>query len=316
MIFAFPGQGSQFIGMGQSLYTEFPIARQVFDEVDNILNRKLSNIIFHSSLQELTNTENAQPAIMVVSIAMFRTMEYIYGRSLFSNFNIKYVCGHSVGEYTALCASGALTLEDTVKLLQVRSIAMSEASAKAQGGMIALLGVAIEKIEQILKLENMNGILYEISNDNGAGQVVISGTIENLHKLPDILREISIKKLIKLQVSGPFHSSLMKPADNTILEYLHDIKISSPIVPCISNVTAQAENDPHTLKVLLAKQILSRVRWREMVIYMKNHGINTLVEIGPKRVLSHLVKRIDSSIKTINIENVNDMKDFFNELII
>ncbi|WP_395463186.1 ACP S-malonyltransferase [Wolbachia endosymbiont of Cantharis cryptica] len=309
MIFAFPGQGSQFVGMGRSLYSEFSAARQVFNEVDNILNRKLSSVIFNGPIEELTITENAQPAIMAVSIATLRVMECVFGKSLFSDHNVKYVCGHSVGEYTALCAAGALTLESAVKLLKVRSEAMHEASLKCKGGMVAVLGAEISEVEDILKSVQTDGVC-EIANDNGGGQVVVSGTSEALEMLPDLFKNSSVRKLIKLQVSGPFHSSLMKPADEKVLEFLESVKITCPIVPLISNVTAKEESDPKIIKTLLAKQIISRVRWREMVLHMTSCGINQFVEIGPNKVLSNLVKRIDQSISTKNIDSIGDIDNF------
>lgn len=315
MIFAFPGQGSQFVGMGKSLYSEFSVARQVFNEVDSILGRKLSHLIFNGPIEELTITENAQPAIMAVSIATLRVIEHVFGESLFSGHNVKYVCGHSVGEYTALCAAGALTLESAIKLLKVRSEAMHEASLKCEGGMVALLGAKINEVEDILKSVQIDGIC-EIANDNGGGQVVISGTREGLEILPDLLKNLNIKRLVKLQVSGPFHSSLMKPADEKVLEFLEGIKITRPIVPLISNVTAKEESDPKVIKALLAKQVISRVKWREMVLYMASRGINKFVEIGPNKVLSNLVKRIDQSISTKSIGNIGDIDSFFNESLV
>ncbi|APR97923.2 ACP S-malonyltransferase [Wolbachia endosymbiont of Folsomia candida] len=309
MIFAFPGQGSQFVGMGKSLYSEFSAAKQVFDEVDSILNRKLSNVIFNGPIEELTITENAQPAIMAVSIATLRVMEHVFGKSLFLDHNVKYVCGHSVGEYTALCAAEALTLESTVKLLKIRSEAMHEASLKCKGGMVALLGADLTEVEDILKSDG----ICEIANDNGGGQVVISGTMEALEALPDLLKNSGIKKLIKLQVSGPFHSSLMRPADEKVLEFLDGIEMKHPTLPLLSNVTAKEESDSKIIKPLLAKQIVSRVRWREMVLHMASNGINKFIEIGPNKVLSNLVKRIDQSISVQNIDNIDDINIFFNE---
>ncbi|WFW29949.1 MAG: ACP S-malonyltransferase [Wolbachia endosymbiont of Menacanthus eurysternus] len=314
MIFAFPGQGSQFVGMGKNLYSEFFVARQVFNEIDDILNKKLSSLIFDGCIEELTITENAQPAIMAVSIAILRVMEYIYGKSLFSscNNNIKYVCGHSVGEYTALCATKALTLKSAVQLLKIRSKAMREASLKYKGGMVALLGADISEVENILKSSQIKGIC-EIANDNGGLQVVVSGTNETLKMLPNLFKNSNVKKLIRLQVDGPFHSSLMESSNKKILEFLKKITITRPLVPFISNVTAIEENNPIIIKNLLAKQIISKVRWREMVLYMRNHNVNKFVEIGPNKILSNLVKRIDQSISTKNINNVYDIDSFFSE---
>lgn len=315
MIFAFPGQGSQFVGMGRSLYSEFSVARQVFNEVDSILSRKLSSLIFDGPIEELTITENAQPAIMAVSIATLRVMEHVFGRSLFSDCNVQYVCGHSVGEYTALCAAGALTLESAVKLLKVRGEAMHEASLKCKGGMVALLGAEISEVEDVLESAQIEGVC-EVANDNGGGQVVVSGTAEALEMLPDLFKDSSVRKLIKLQVSGPFHSSLMKPADEKLLEFLENITITRPLIPFVSNVTAKEESDPEIIRALLAKQIISKVRWREMVLYMTNRDVNKFVEIGPNKVLSNLVKRIDQSISTKNINSVGDIDSFLNESLV
>lgn len=315
MIFVFPGQGSQYVGMGKSLYSEFSVAKEVFDEVDDVLNRKLSDIIFNGSIEELTITENAQQAIMAVSIATLRVIEHVLGESLFSDAQVKYVCGHSVGEYTALCATGALTFESTIKLLQVRSKAMHEASIQYKGGMVALLGTESGEIENLLKSARINEIC-EIANDNGGGQVVVSGTTKALEMLMDALKNSSIKRVIKLQVSGPFHSSLMKPADEKILECLNNVKMTNPIVPLISNVTAQEESDPENIKSLLSKQIVSRVRWREMILYIVSHGINKCIEIGPNKVLSNLVKRIDQSINIKNIDHIDDINSFCNESLL
>ncbi|MDD9331826.1 MAG: ACP S-malonyltransferase [Wolbachia sp.] len=315
MIFAFPGQGSQFVGMGKSLYNNFPVAKQVFDEADSVLNKKLSSLIFDGPIEELTITENAQPAIMAVSIATLRVMEHVFGKPLFSDYGIKYVCGHSVGEYTALCAAGALTLESTVKLLQVRGKAMHEASLKCKGGMIALLGAELSCIEDILKSIQIDEIC-EIANDNGGGQIVISGTTEALKILTNLLKNLNIKRIVKLQVSGPFHSSLMKPAYEKVLEFLDDIEIIRPTISFVSNVTAKKESDPKIIKSLLAKQIINRVRWKEMVLYMASNGINKCIEIGPNKVLSNLVKRIDQSISIKNIDNIDDINNFFNESLL
>ncbi|MCV3769801.1 MAG: ACP S-malonyltransferase, partial [Wolbachia pipientis] len=255
----------------KSLYNNFSAAKQVFNEVDNILNRNLSSLIFNGPIEELTITKNAQPAIMAVSIATLRTIEYVLGRSLFSDQNTKYICGHSVGEYTALCAAGALTLESAIKLLKVRSKIMHDVSLKRQGGMVALLGAEISEVENILKSTQIKGIC-EIANDNGGGQVVVSGTIKALEMLPNLLKNTSVRKSIKLQVSGPFHSSLMKPADKKFLNFLKNIKITSPLIPFVSNVTAKEESNPKTIKALLAKQIISKVRWKEMILYMSSRG--------------------------------------------
>lgn len=312
MIFVFPGQGSQFVGMGKDLYDEFDIAKQAFDEVDEILGRKLSNIIFNGPIEELTLTENAQPAIMAVSIATLRVMKHLFGPSFFSDYGVKYVCGHSVGEYTALCAAGALTLESTVKLLEIRSRAMHEASLKCNGGMVALLGAEINEVEDILKSTKIDAIC-EIANDNGGKQVVVSGTMEALEMLPGLFKNSNVKRLIKLQVSGPFHSSFMKPADEKVLKFLKGIEVNRPAIPFVSNVTGKEENNPKIIKLLLAKQIISRVRWREMILHMTGSGVSNFVEVGPNKVLSNLIKRIDQSLNAESINSVNDINGLLNK---
>lgn len=313
MILVFPGQGSQYVGMGKSLHSEFSVARDVFNEVDSILDRKLSNIIFNGTIEDLTITENAQPAIMAVSIAILRVMEYISGRSIFSEYGVQYVCGHSVGEYTALCATGALTLEATVKLLQVRSKAMHEASMQCQGGMLALLGADLSEVENLLKSIDE---VCEIANDNGAGQIVVSGTINGLRLFTQAVKNLHVKRIVKLQVSGSFHSSLMGPAYEKIAKFINDVTIVKPIVPIISNVTAKKETNPQVIKELLPKQVTSRVRWRETILYLINHGINQYVEVGPNKVLSNLIKRINQSVNTKSIDNVTDIQSFFDEKLL
>ncbi len=249
MIFAFPGQGSQVVGMGKDIYDNFAVAKEVFNEVDDVLGKKLSNIIFHGDHEELTTTENAQPALLAVSIAIVRTMEYISGRSIFSTCKPKYICGHSVGEYTALCAAGALTLNSAAKLLQIRGKAMQKASLKHRGYMVALLGAELQQVEDLLKLVQPYGIC-EIANDNGGGQIVVSGTTLAIDKLIESLSNSNIKRSIKLKVSGPFHSSLMQSAYDEVIECLDQIKIKCPVVPIISNVTAKAETEPEVIKDL------------------------------------------------------------------
>ncbi len=311
MIFVFPGQGSQIVGMGQDMYNNFPVAREVFNEVDDTLGRKLSKIIFNGSIEELTITENAQPALMTVSIATLRVMEHLFGRSFFRN--IDYVCGHSVGEYTALCASGALSLASTAKLLQIRSTAMHNASSEFQGGMLALLGTEIDEVEKILDFVRPYGIC-EIANDNGGGQVVVSGSALAISKLMDTVKDSNIKRAVKLQVSGPFHCKLMHSAYETMVGFVKDIEINKPSIPIIFNVTAREENDPQTIKSLIAKQIVSTVRWREIVLYTIQKGIKRCIEIGPGQVLSNLIKRIDQSINVKSINNLSNINDFIADL--
>lgn len=310
MIFVFPGQGSQVVGMGRDIYNTYPIAREVFHEVDDTLGRKLSKIIFDGPIEELTITENAQPALMAVSIAILRVIEHLFDKSFFCNREISYMCGHSVGEYTALCASGALSLASATKLLQIRSTAMCEASSQFEGGMLALLGTEVSEVERLLNSLKLNDIC-EVANDNGGGQVVVSGSTSSISQL--VNTKSNIKRMVRLQVSGPFHSRFMNPAYDIMTDFIKDVQINRPSIPIVFNATAKEENDPQIIKSLVTKQIVSRVRWRETILYMAHKGIKKCVEIGPGQVLSNLVKRISSSIDTRNISSINNVHDFISD---
>lgn len=312
MIFVFPGQGSQFAGMGKDIYNTYPVAREVFHEVDDTLGRKLSKIIFDGPIEELTITENAQPALMAVSIATLRVIEYLLGKPFSCNKEVNYMCGHSVGEYTALCASGALNLASTTRLLQMRSIAMCEASSQCEGGMLALLGTEVDEVDKLLNSLKLNDVC-EIANDNGGGQVVVSGSILAIKQLISAMKDSNIKRMIRLQVSGPFHSRFMNTACDIMTDFIKNIQINRPSIPMVFNATAKEENDPQIIRNLITKQIISRVRWRETILYMIQKGIKRCIEIGPGQVLSNLVKRISSNIDARSVNSISNVHDFISD---
>ena len=290
--FIFPGQGSQSIGMGKDLYDAFPVAKSVFQEVDETLHQNLSGLMFSGDIQELTETQNAQPAIMAVSMAIIRVLESS-GFSL--KENISFVSGHSLGEYTALCATGALTLSETAKILKIRGRAMAEAGRTEAGGMMAVLGL---KPDLAQKIASDSGCY--VANDNGAGQWVLSGTLVSLATAKMRAEEMGAKRVIPLPVAGAFHSPLMKTAQEKMKEILSEISFNKPSVPVVANVTAMAETE--NFSDLLVRQIVAPVRWRESVLYLQMQGITNFVECGPGVVLSGLVRRIlpDSTQEKIN----------------
>lgn len=297
----FPGQGSQFISMGKNIYDNFAVARYVFHEVDDILNKKLSKIIFEGSIENLTSTDNAQLALMVTSIATLRAIEYVLGKPIHLFDEVKYMAGHSVGECVALCASGALTLHEVTQLLLVRSQAMYDAVPLGYGGMSALIGGNLEDVEKVVKMAQEYGVC-EIANDNCEGQVVVSGVNTALEQLPDLIKSTGIKKVIKLQVSGPFHSSLMDSAREKLQQFIEGIEnMKMPLVKVVSNVSAREYTDCLTIKNLIAKQIVSRVRWRESILYMMKQGCTRFIEVGAGTTLSGLVKRISSDVSAISV---------------
>ena len=302
--FVFPGQGSQSIGMGKEFYNNFSIARQVFEEVDDALNQKLSNIIFNGSPDELTLTANAQPAIMTTSIAILRTLEHETGKKITDL--CQYVAGHSLGEYTALCAAEAISLSDTAKLVKLRGQTMQNAVAPGIGAMAAVLGMDLDKISDILQAVSKNGLICQIANDNCPGQVVISGHLEAVDRACAKIVEAG-NKAIKLQVSAPFHCKLMDDVKIVMTEALHNCKIITPKVPVISNVLAEAMIDPKQIVSCLVEQISGMVRWRETILNLQKIGVNNITEVGAGKVLTGINKRISSDLILSNIQNVNDI---------
>ena len=300
----FPGQGSQLVGMGKEFFDKFDLVKGLFKEADNILDTPLSKIILEGPKEELDLTVNAQPSIFLVSYSIFQVIK--------KEFNIdlnkaKYFSGHSLGEYSALSCAGYLNFSDTIKLLRARGKAMQNAVPKGEGGMVAVLGSTVDIIEKILK-DHKNDNTVEIANDNSDGQIVLSGKNVDLDKLIDVLKNINIKN-IKLPVSAPFHCKLMNKATEVMKKEIETVNFQDSNISLISNVTANEITDKNELKELLIKQVENRVRWRESVINMIEKNINQFIEIGPGKVLSGLVKRINKNVKINTINNEIDIKD-------
>jgi [acyl-carrier-protein] S-malonyltransferase len=299
----FPGQGSQMVGMGKEFYDKFDIVKNLFKEADETLNFSISKLILEGPKEKLDLTVNTQPAIFLISYSIFNVIK--------SEFNIdlnkaKYFAGHSLGEYSALSCAGYLSFSDTLKILRIRGEAMQNSVPKGQGGMVAVLGSTVKTIEKILK-DNDKNFNAQIANDNSEGQIVLSGKIDDLDKLIIILKENTIKN-IKLPVSAPFHCNLMNKATGIMSEELNKLSFNQVENKLISNVTAKEILDIDELKELLVKQIENRVRWRESVINMINNDVNHFIEIGPGKVLSGLVKRINREVKIDTINNQGDIE--------
>ena len=298
----FPGQGSQSVGMAKELYNKFEIFKINFKKADDILNYQLSKIILEGPADKLNLTENTQPAIFLISYSIFQVIKNEFKINL---NEAKYFAGHSLGEYTALTCSGVLSFENTIKLLKLRGKAMQEAVPKGEGGMIAVLGSELEILEDIIN-KKKNDFKCFIANDNSNGQIVLSGTMINIEKLSTYLNTLNIKN-IKLSVSAPFHCELMKTATELMRNELAKIVFKDFQTALISNVTAEEIHDSLLIRDLLVRQIESRVRWRESINYMIKNGVNNFIEIGPGRILSGLVKRIDKKVKVGAINNVEDI---------
>ena len=303
--FVFPGQGSQTVGMGKEFYDNFSSARQVFEEVDDALNQKLSAIIFNGPTDELTLTANAQPAIMATSIAILRTLQHETGKKIIDL--CQYVAGHSLGEYTALCAAEAISLKDTAKLVKLRGLTMQNAVAPGVGSMAAVLGMSLEQIAEILKYVNQDGYICEIANDNCPGQIVVSGHLEAIDLACAQIVTAGFKA-IKLPVSAPFHCSLMEPVKEIMEKALSETKISPAKVPLISNILADGITDPDHIVNCLIEQISGMVRWRESILALKELGVSNITEIGAGKILNGMNKRIADGFNLINIQSVNDIK--------
>ena len=299
----FPGQGSQMVGMGREFYDKFDLVKNIFKEADETLSYPLSKVVLEGPKEKLDLTANTQPAIFLISYSIFNVIK--------NEFNIdlnkaKYFAGHSLGEYSALSCAGYLNFSDTLKILRIRGDAMQNSVPKGEGGMVAVLGSTVEMIEKILK-DNEQNLSAQIANDNSEGQIVLSGKTGDLEKLILILKENTIKN-IKLPVSAPFHCSLMNKATNIMSDELNKLNFSESENKLISNVTAKEISNTNELKDLLIKQIENRVRWRESVINMINNDINHFIEIGPGKVLSGLVKRINKEVKIDTINNQGDIE--------
>lgn len=301
-VFIFPGQGSQAIGMGKDFYDNFKSAKETFQTIDEALKRKLTDIIVNSTSEELTLTTNAQPALMAVSMAIINTIKAETNKNIVQLCD--YVAGHSLGEYSALCAAESISIETAAKLLHIRSSSMQEACPANFGAMAACIGISIDELETIAKES-----LCEIANDNIEGQIVISGKADAIDYAINLIKEAGYKA-IKLKVSAPFHCSLMKPAEEKMRIALDNRVINKPLIPVIQNYTAKPTLDPLEIKQNLVLQICGRVRWRETLELFNTLDITHIVEIGAGNVLTNMLRKINYPFKLSNISNVEEMKLF------
>jgi [acyl-carrier-protein] S-malonyltransferase len=299
----FPGQGSQVVGMGKSLYESFREARDVFEEVDDALNQPLSSIMFEGPIETLTLTENAQPAIMATSMAALRVLQAECG---FQVEDAAFAAGHSLGEYSALAATGALSLSDAARLLKLRGQAMQRAVPNGNGAMAALLGVDYDVASAIAE-QAAAGEICAVANDNAAGQVVISGAKAAVDRALEIAKEKGAKRSVLLQVSAPFHCPLMASAAGVMSEALAVVRMQKPCIPIVTNMTAAAESDPEVLKRLLVDQVTGMVRWRESMEYLAREGVTEAMEIGAGKVLAGLMKRIAPEVSMVSVGAPEDI---------
>lgn len=309
--FVFPGQGSQAVGMGRDLAEAFPVARHTFEEVDDALNRRLSKVMFEGPETDLVLTENAQPALMAVSVALVRVMKMEGGLDL--SRHAAYVAGHSLGEYSALAAAGALHLSDTARLLRLRGTAMQEAVPVGEGAMAAILGADLAAATEVAA-EAAQGEVCAVANDNAPGQVVVSGHAAAVGRAVAIAAARGFKRTVMLPVSAPFHCPLMAPAAEAMREALGKVVMNAPAVPVVSNVSAAGVDDPVAVRRLLVEQVTGMVRWREGVLWMRAQGVDTLVEVGAGRVLTGLARRIDKDLQAVAVNGPADVEAFLKTL--
>lgn len=287
--FTFPGQGSQSVGMGEELANAFPAARAVFDEVDDALEQKLANLMFKGPMEDLTLTTNTQPALMACSVAAMKVLKQDFDLDV---SEAAFVAGHSLGEYSALCAAGALSLADTARLLRIRGDAMQAAVPVGAGAMAALLGASVEQAEKAVEAGSKFGVC-QIANDNATGQIVLSGEKAAVEAAAEAARGMGVRKAVMLPVSAPFHCDMMQPAAHAMKDALSDVKVNTPIVPLVNNVTAQPVTDPDQVRADLVTQVTGRVRWRESVEWMASDaGIEMFAEPGTGKVLTVMLRRI------------------------
>lgn len=307
--FTFPGQGSQAIGMGRDLAQAFPQAKAVFDEVDDALGQNLSALMWDGQIEELTLTANAQPALMAVSMAAIRAMEaggFTMADAVFC------VAGHSLGEYSALAAAGSVSIADTARLLRIRGNAMQQAVPAGEGAMAAIIGLEQDAVDDICVQNSTNGGLCQIANDNGGGQLVISGSRGSVEAAVTMAGDRGAKRALLLPVSAPFHSVLMQPAAEAMRSALEQATINRPSVPLISNVLAEPVEDPAKIVDLLIRQVTGRVRWRETVLWFASKDVTEVYEIGAGKVLTGLARRIDRGISGTAINSPQDIENFLN----
>ncbi|HWK32416.1 MAG TPA: ACP S-malonyltransferase [Hyphomicrobium sp.] len=302
--FVFPGQGSQEVGMGRELAQTYASAREVFEEVDSALGQNLSQIMWEGPKETLTLTENAQPALMAVSMAVMRVLEREHGLKLADR--VRFVAGHSLGEYSALAAAGAFSLADTAKLLKLRGQAMQAAVPVGQGAMSALLGVGIDVARKVAE-EAAQGEVCQVANDNEPTQVVLSGAKTAIDRVPEIGKAHGVRRAVPLPVSAPFHCALMQPAAEAMAEALAQVQVNAPAVPVVANVLASPISDPEEIKKRLVEQVTGTVRWRECIGYMTANGITDIYEIGTGKVLAGLAKRIENSLNAISVGTPADI---------
>ena len=299
----FPGQGSQVVGMGAEFYNNFEIVKKIFNDADERLNYKISKIILEGPEDKLKLTLNTQPAILIVSFAIFSVLKKEFN---FDFSSTKFFAGHSLGEYSALVCSDSLDFKDALFLLYERGKSMQEAVPVGQGGMIAVLGSKLDKIKKLIENSNLKGVC-EIANDNAEGQTIISGDIDSINLFQKVLKDNSLRS-IPLNVSAPFHCSLMNSAALKMKDKINSVNFKKPTIDIICNVTAKPENNPENIKKLLIDQICSTVRWRESIINMSLANVSNFIEIGPGKVLSGMVKRTLKNINCFSINSIDDMK--------
>ena len=304
--FTFPGQGSQTVGMGQSLAQGFTVSRHVFEEVDEALGERLSRTLWEGPEATLRLTANAQPALMAVSLAAYAALRQEYGADAVKP---AFMAGHSLGEYSALAAAGAFSVAEAAKLLRLRGQAMQEAVPPGQGAMLALLGAEIEAAQR-LAAAAAEGEVSQVANDNAPGQIVISGTKSAMDRAVKLAPEHGIRRAVPLPVSAPFHCALMQPAADRMAEALEEFTLNPPLAPIVSNVMAAPVTDPAEIKSLLVRQVTGVVRWRESVAYMVDHGAETLFEIGAGRVLTGIAKRVRAKADARSIGSPDEVKAF------
>ena len=306
--FVFPGQGSQAVGMGRDLAEAFPAAHAVFDEVDDALGQKLSALMWDGPEDALTLTENAQPALMAVSMAVMAVLRAEGGFDLADR--AAFVAGHSLGEYSALAAAGTFALGDAARLLKTRGQAMQAAVPVGVGAMAAVLGLDLDQVAAIAGQAASGDEVCAVANDNAGGQVVLSGAAPAIDRAIELAKAAGAKRSVLLPVSAPFHCALMAPAAEVMQEALGTVAMNDPVVPLVANVTAEAVSDAAAVRALLVAQVTGRVRWREGVLYMKDQGVDTLVEAGAGKVLSGLVRRIDKEMSGRALNGPADIEEF------